>query len=114
MKAKIKCSGCGAEMSNFNMNWGKKQLWFIVPIMLIGFFPLLRITFLKGDITKDLSINNVQTRVNGSSLEIVGVITNNSNREWSGVTVEAEFYDASGTFIAVSYTHLTLPTILLV
>ena len=99
MKAKMKCSSCGAEMSNMSMSWGKKQLWFIIPIMLIGFFPILRMTFFKGDIAKDLSISDVQTRVEGSSLHIVGLITNNSSREWSGITVEAEFFDTSGTFL---------------
>ena len=99
MKAKMKCSNCGAEMSNLNMNWGRKQFLFIIPIMLIGFLPLIKMTFFKGDITKDLVVSEVKTRTAGSGLEIVGLITNSSGRAWSGITIEAEFYDSSGEFI---------------
>jgi hypothetical protein len=99
MKAIMKCSNCGAEMSNLNMTWGRRQLWFIIPAMLLGFFPLIKMTFFKGDVTKDLTVSNIQTRVSGTSLEIVGLITNSSSREWSGVTVESEFFDASGNFV---------------
>jgi hypothetical protein len=99
MKASMKCSNCGAEMSNLNMTWGRKQMWFVVPIMLIGFLPLIKMSFFKGDVTKDLKISGIETRASGKSLEIVGLITNSSGREWSGITVEAEFFDASGRFI---------------
>jgi hypothetical protein len=99
MKAIMKCSNCGAEMSNMNMTWGRKQMWFIIPIMLLGFLPLIKMTFFKGDITKDLKVSDIQTHVSDRSLEIVGLITNSSSREWSGITVEAEFFDASGKFL---------------
>ena len=95
----MKCSNCGAEMSNMNMTWGRKQMWFMIPIMLLGFLPLIKMTFFKGDITKDLKVSDIQTRASGRSLEIVGLITNSSSREWSGITVEAEFFDASGKFL---------------
>ena len=95
----MKCSNCGAEMSNMNMTWGRKQMWFIIPIMLLGFLPLIKMTFFKGDITKDLKVSDIQTHVSDRSLEIVGLITNSSSREWSGITVEAEFFDASGKFL---------------
>jgi len=99
MKASMKCSNCGAEMSNLSMNWGRKQMWFIIPVMLLGFLPLIKMSFFKGDVTKDLQISDIQTRASGSSLEVVGLITNTSSRDWSGITVEAEFFDASGKFI---------------
>ncbi len=99
MKASMKCSNCGAEMSNLNMTWGRKQLWFIVPITVLGFLPLIKMTFFKGEVAKDLSISEIQTRTSGRSMEIVGLITNSSGREWSGVTVEAEFFDAAGNFL---------------
>ena len=54
MIAKMKCSNCGAEISNLNMSWGWKNYLMVVPIMLLGFLPLLRTTFFKGDITKEL------------------------------------------------------------
>lgn len=56
-------------------------------------------SFFKGDVSKDLVISNIETRVSGSSLEITGLITNASNHEWSGITVEAEFFDDSGKFV---------------
>ena len=99
MKAKMKCSNCGAEMSNMSMNWGLKQLWVIVPILILGFLPLIRMTLYKGDVTKDLAISEVRTKMVGSSLEVIGLISNSSGREWSGVTIEAEFYDPSGVFL---------------
>ncbi len=99
MKASMKCSNCGAEMSNLNMTWGRKQMWFIVPIMFVGFLPLIKMSFFKGDVTKDLTISEIQTRNSDRSLEILGLITNSSSREWSGLNVEAEFFDASGNFI---------------
>ncbi|MCA9028378.1 MAG: FxLYD domain-containing protein [Planctomycetaceae bacterium] len=86
-------------MSNLNMDTGWKQLIFILPLMLIGFYPLLRMTFFKGDITKELVISEVQQRSSEGSLEILGLITNTGNRTWTSVTVEAEFFDASGTFV---------------
>jgi len=82
-----------------NMTWGRKQMWFIIPVMLLGFLPLIKMSFFKGDVTKDLKVSDIQTRTSDRSLEIVGLITNSSNREWSGLTVEAEFFDASGNFL---------------
>jgi hypothetical protein len=99
MLAKMKCSNCGAEMSNLNMSWGWKNYLMMIPIMLLGFLPLLKMTFFKGDVTKELSISDVQRRTADRSLEIVGLITNSGSRTWSGVTIEAEFFDASGAFV---------------
>lgn len=99
MIAKMKCSNCGAEMSNLNVSWGKKQLWFIIPIMLLGFLPMAMLFWFKGEPTKELTITEVQKRTNGSALENVGPITNNGTHTFSSVTVEAELFDAAGNFI---------------
>jgi len=93
MIAKMKCSNCGAEMSNLSMSWGKKQLWFIIPIMLLGFLPMIKLFWLKGDATKDLVISQIQKRTHGDALEIVGLITNSGSHTFSSVTIEAEFFD---------------------
>ena len=95
----MKCSNCGAEMSNLNMTWGRKQMWFIFPLILLGFLPLIKMTFFKGDLAKDLKISDIETQSSGRTLEIKGLITNSSSRKWSGITVEAEFFDASGKFM---------------
>jgi hypothetical protein len=99
MIAKVKCSNCGAELSNFNLSWGKKQFLFVVPIMILAFLPIVKMTFFKGDASKELTISDVQKRVNDQSMEIIGLITNTGSHKWSSVTVEAEFYDSSGAFI---------------
>lgn len=99
MIAKMKCSSCGAEMSNLSMTWPRKYWLFMIPVMVLGFLPLIRMTFFKGDYTRDLHIQDVQKRSQGSSLEILGLIENTGGRTWSSVTVEAEFFDASGAFI---------------
>jgi hypothetical protein len=99
MKAQMKCSNCGAEIENLNMSWGKRQLWLVLPILVIGFYPLVKLTLFKSVVTDDLSISSVETKIEGSSLEITGIITNSSNNEWSGISIEAEFFDNSGKFI---------------
>jgi len=99
MIAKMKCSNCGAEMSNLNMSWGKKQLWFLLPIMLLGFLPMIKLMWFKGEATRDLVISDVQKRTNGAALEIVGLLTNKSSHKFSSVTIEAEFFDAAGNFL---------------
>jgi len=86
-------------MSNLNMSWGWKQLLIVIPIMLLGFYPLARLTLLQGDISKDLTISGVQKRLTDRSLEIIGLITNTGSHTWSSVTIEAEFFDSSGAFI---------------
>ena len=106
MTAKIKCSNCGAEISNLNFSWGSKQLWLIIPIMLLGFLPLAKLLWFKGDATKELKISDVQKRPNGSYIEIVGLITNTGTHDWSSVTIKAEFFDASGNFIDESQENL--------
>jgi len=86
-------------MSNLNMSWGWKNAVLMVLIMSLGFLPIIKMTFFKADVTKDLTISGIQTRSIDGQLEIVGLITNSGNRTWSLVTVEAEFFDASGAFI---------------
>ena len=99
MRAKMKCSHCGAEMVNLNMSWGWKQLLIVIPIMLLGFYPLAKMTLFRSDISKDLVISDVQKRDGERDLEIIGLITNTGSRTWSNVTIEAEFFDGSGAFI---------------
>ena len=99
MAAKLKCSNCGEEISTFNMSWGWKHLLIMVPIMLIGFLPMARLFFFKGNIINELIVSDVEKRFTGGNLEIVGLITNNGSHDWSSVSIEAEFYDGSGVFL---------------
>ncbi len=94
----IKCPHCDKNLSNVSMS--NKQMWLILPFLLIGFLPLIKIFFFKPDASKDLAISEYKTKVvDGDTLEILGVITNSSKREWSSVSVEAEFYSKEGEFL---------------
>ena len=42
-----------------NVQYSWKQFLFIVPFLLIGFWPLAQLTILRGDATKDLVIEQV-------------------------------------------------------
>jgi len=81
------------------MSWGKKQWFFIIPIMILGFLPLAKMTFFKGDPTSDMIISEIRSNTNGGTIEITGLITNSGLHEWSSVTVEVEFFDKNGNFL---------------
>ena len=93
-------------MSNLNFSWGRKYLLFIIPIMLLGFAPIVKMTFFKGDVTRELVISDVQKRLKGSNIDVIGLITNKGSHKWSGITIEAEFFDASGAFLDEFSAHL--------
>ncbi len=102
MIAKMKCSNCGAEMSNLNLSWGRKTwlIWlFTLPVILLGLFPIIKITFFKGDPGKELVISEVQQRHVNQTIEVLGLITNTGSHRWSNVTIKAEFFDSNGTFV---------------
>lgn len=100
----MKCSACGADIPAMNIQYSWKQLLFIVPLLLLGFWPLAQLTILRGDATKDLVIRQVvkklsfQNSPNGT-LVVTGLIKNLGKHDWSGVTVEAEFFDEQGMFL---------------
>jgi len=100
----MKCSQCGADVPAVNVQYSWKQLLLIVPVLLLGFWPLAQLTILRGDATKDLVIRQVKKRLSfqdspSGSLVVTGLIKNLGKHDWSGVTVEAEFFDEQGLFI---------------
>jgi len=106
MKAKIKCSSCGSEIDNLNFSWGKKYWLFIIPVMLLGFYPLIKMTLLKADPLKDMTISQVETKSGEDTIEVIGLITNDGRNRWSNVTVEVEFFDSDGKFLDERSEHL--------
>ena len=63
MKAQLKCSSCGAEITNLNMSWGKKQwLWFIPLIVFMIFIPFIMDSWFRdsNDFRSDLSIKDIE------------------------------------------------------
>lgn len=99
MIAKMKCSQCGAEMSNLTLSWGWKHWLFTIPLMLLCLYPALRLTVFRGDAAKELSISEVSRRTNDKAVDVIGLITNQGQHKWSSVTIKAEFYDAAGNFL---------------
>ena len=106
----MKCPACGAAVPSgadipaMNIQYSWKQLLFIVPIMLLGFWPVAQLTILRGDITKDLVVRQVEKKISfqdspRGKLVVTGLIKNLGKRDWSGVTVEAEFFDEQGMFL---------------
>ena len=100
----MKCSHCGADVPAVNVQYSWKQLLLVVPVLLLGFWPLAQLTILRGDATKDLVIRQVKKRLSfqdspSGSLVVTGLIKNLGKHDWSSVTVEAEFFDEQGLFI---------------
>ena len=106
MFAKMKCSNCGAEMSNMQFNWGMKHWLIMIPIMLLGFVPLIKMMFFKPDIATELSVNEIRQTTEGSRLQIIGQVANQGRHTWSGVSVQVEFFDKSGAFAGEETSHL--------
>lgn len=100
----MKCLNCGEDIPAVNIQHSWKQFLFIVPILLIGFWPLAKLTILRGDVTKDLVVREVKKELSfqdspNGTLVITGLIKNLGKHHWSGVTVEAEFFDEQGMFL---------------
>ena len=109
MIAKMKCSQCGAEMSNMKFSWGGKQwlvLLFTVPLMLVGLYPVMRMSFFKPEVTKELMVSEVSRRQSGQTVDIIGLITKEGKNKWSSVTIKADFFDAAGVFLDTATEYL--------
>ncbi len=103
MKAQLKCSNCGAEISNLNFSWGRKQwLWFI-PLIIIAFvFPFAMDHMLKGgkhDFRTDLIIKDIEKRFANGTIEILGIIENHGKVNWENIVVKAELYGKDGKYL---------------
>jgi hypothetical protein len=102
VNTKLKCSNCGAEISNLTLSWGKKQwLWALiafVPIIIFGIVMFL-IESPKGDFSKDLQTTLLETRYSTNRIDILGKIMNSGKRTWNNIDVKAEFYGNNGRFL---------------
>ena len=99
MTAKLKCSHCGAEMTNLTFSWGKKQwLW-----MIVAFLPLIGLVWWlerpRGDFMQELKTSIMETLVTTNGIAVLGKVTNSGKHEWQSVQVEAEFYGNDGRFL---------------
>lgn len=101
MDAKIKCSSCGAEISNLKLSWeyGKKQ-WLFVAIILVPMLLLvIRMEWPKPDYSDELSARLIEVRRTNESLDIIGSISNSGKHDWDSVTVKADCKDKNGKFV---------------
>lgn len=94
MKAQLKCSSGGAEISNLNFSWGRKKwLWFIPFIIVMFIFPFAMDYMLKGgkhDFRSDLIIKDTEKRYANGTIEILGIIANHGKVSWENIAVKAE------------------------
>ena len=112
MEAKIKCSNCGAELTNLNLSWGKKQwLWMLlgfVPILLI--IPIMKYSLFgrhKGEYVNDLQTTIQESRLGEDAIIVLGKVTNSGNVEWDSVTLEVELYDKENRFLGEASEYLS-------
>lgn len=102
MKTTVQCSNCGAEITNLNFSWGKKQwawLVLIMPVMMLGFLPLWSLYKDKGDFRDDLHITVLERRPGERSHEILGFIENHGKIRWENIILDFDFFSAAGTFM---------------
>ena len=102
MKAKLKCSACGAELDKVTLSWGRVHSLIILPIMLLALIPMFWIVwsmFVGNDFNKDLHLRNIQNTVSESSLTVLGAIENSGGRRWEHPTIKAEFFTSAGQFV---------------
>lgn len=104
----MKCSNCGVDIPAVNVQYSWKQAIYsmlvMAPILLVGFWPLAQLTIFRGDVTKDLVIEQVAKKLSfqdspNGTLVVTGLIRNKGRHDWSGVSVEAEFFDEQGMFL---------------
>jgi len=110
MKATVKCSNCGAEITNLYFTWGKRQWIWMAPLFLF-FVVCLCISMWevnrpKGDYRKDLKVTVLETRKNASTMEVLGKIENAGSRPWSGIALAADFFNPEGQFLDEESGHV--------
>ena len=101
---KLTCPHCKEEVATVGFRYSPKQWLFVLPILVIGLYPLFSLTFFKSYAQDDLQISSFETKIEGDHLDVIGVISNVSENAWTSVSVEGEFYDADGNFIEIKQT----------
>ncbi len=102
MNAQLKCSNCGAEITNLTMSWGQKYwLWFIPFAVFIIFIPYFTDFMFKdtNDFREDLSVSGIERRYVNGTIEILGVVQNAGQVNWQHITIEAELFSKDGKFL---------------
>ena len=96
---KITCPHCKKELPGKFRIPSYTQIILLLPILILGAYPLYTMVLFKPVSSEDLSISEVKSMVVEGKLEVLGVISNSSKNEWRSVKIEVEFYDSEGAFI---------------
>jgi hypothetical protein len=101
--AKLKCSNCGAELTNLTFGWGKRQwLWALlsfIPFVVVLIWMQLWLFRSSRDFVTEIEVSLIETKVAKDRLHVLGRLKNNGGHTWDRVTVEAEIYDKDGKFL---------------
>jgi hypothetical protein len=101
--AKVRCSACGAELTNLTFSWGKRQsLW-----GLLGFLPIVAILVWmqlwmfrpNREFATELNVSLIERRAAKNRLDVLERLKNVGSHTWDRITVEAEVYDKDGRFM---------------
>jgi hypothetical protein len=110
--AKLKCSNCGAELTNLIFGWGKKQwLWGLlsfVPLIIFFIWINQRLLRHNDDFATDIAVTLLERKTSGDQINVLGKLKNNGEHTWNRVTVEAEVYDKAGKFLDESSDYLSM------
>ena len=110
MKAKMKCSQCGAEMETMKFTWGQSGKWVALSSLVsFGFMfylfflgPMSHI-FVGGDDPGDVMEATVDRfDWDDDSLIVTGEVTNNSDDSYSFLRLLIEVHDEKGKLISQS------------
>jgi len=101
--AKLKCSNCGAELTNLSFGWEKRQwLWSLLAFLpLVAIIVWMQLTIFRDDpaFANDLQASLIETRVGDDGFDVLGRLKNVGGHTWNRVTVEAEIYGKDGKFV---------------
>jgi len=105
LKTQLKCSNCGAEITNLKFSsWLRKEwLWFIPFVIIIFFLPdviiLYKIYGGKHDFTTELTAKETERRFLNGTIEIFGVIENHGKVNWEDIVVQADLFGKNKQFL---------------
>jgi hypothetical protein len=101
--AKVKCSNCGAELTNLTFGWGKRQwLWGLlsfIPFIAILVWMQLWMFRTNQEFVSEIQVSLLETKATKDGLNVLGRLNNVGSHTWDSVTVEAEMYDKDGKFL---------------
>lgn len=108
--AKLKCSNCGAEITNLTLGWSKRQwLWALLSFLpFIGFIAWMNYGLFRhsNSYAAEIEVSLIDVRHATDRIDVRGMLRNVGTHTWERITVEAEFYDDQGTFVDETSQHI--------